>query len=1044
MKKVTLVSLFVLILIFFILGIFSFSIVQALSCGDNISESTILSSDLGNCTGFALNINASNVVLDCAGYTISVNETEYWDGGIYVYNVNNVIIKNCIINGFSTYSSGAGINLTGGNNHSIIYNRFYGLSQVVITSSSNVLGSLNISDNYVNSSGNYAFILNIENSTIDNNTILNAHNTALYLNGTNNIISRNFINATITESGIWLLNSFSGIFDNNTVSSSGVYGINIPSGTNNSINFTNNSIYDNNRSAIYVASGVDMSNKLIWHNNFYNNDNGIGGGGYQITTGTTDDYNLSFNGQGNYWGRNSCPLFIAGTDVDRNEFVDSYPYDDSFAWLIDSSPPSCDLTAPEIVLVSPENDNITYSSTVTFVCSANDSETALKNVTLYGNFSGSLENNETNSSPVNGSETTFTIGILDGYYIWFCRACDNISNCDMSSGHGIYVSANAPVYSSNLTNSTYAGEAVLHSLYWQDNNTLSSYIFSFDNGNGTFTNETWQNFTGLTNWSNVTKLVHSTVGSTIQWMVYANDSFGNLNVSLNYSYVTTDGINPVASQGTNPVDYYNDSDNSITFDMKCYDNVAVSWIQLWTNTTGTWHANYTNSSYTNNTWINLTFTGIPDGSNYKWAVWCNDTSGNTNITDNRTFNVTDGTAPTVTLNLPTSNDYLNSTNVTFNCSATDSTELANINLYGNWSGGWHLNDTVNKNGTSNSTLLYKTLTTNASYRYNCYVCDILGNCGFAADNKTFTVDTREPTVSLSTLDDAEYSLSSGGTKTVIFHFDVDDNDGLGIDECYLYIEDDITVNEDDITVNEDETLSYVFDDDGSYDWKVGCVDYAGNDHNSSERTVVINPYSSSSSGSTDTSDDDEETTDTNKTINAGNLTAVNSINTISGLSMWDKIQFDYEGIVHTITMKNVTTTSATIEVNSTPVTFTLNIGQIKELDLNENGKNDFSITLRSITNQEAKLLLKSIEETNITLVSEENSTGNLTSTSSKIDIKIAPEAWKWISLALIVIIVAFLVATILFLEKRKKRLGRGAKSGKSGKPSTTKKKYVFK
>jgi hypothetical protein len=39
--------------------------------------------------------------------------------------------------------------------------------------------------------------------------------------------------------------------------------------------------------------------------------------------------------------------------------------------------------------------------------------------------------------------------------------------------------------------------------------------------------------------------------------------------------------------------------------------------------------------------------GIPDGSNYQWAVWCNDTSGLTNITENRTLNI-DNTAPAIT------------------------------------------------------------------------------------------------------------------------------------------------------------------------------------------------------------------------------------------------------------------------------------------------------------------------------------------------------------------------------------------------------------
>ncbi|MCX6742498.1 MAG: right-handed parallel beta-helix repeat-containing protein [Candidatus Pacearchaeota archaeon] len=102
-----------------------------------------------------------------------------------------------------------------------------------------------------------------------------------------------------------------------------------------------------------------------------------------------------------------------------------------------------------------------------------------------------------------------------------------------------------------------------------------------------------------------------------------------------------DTVAPVAVQGTNPIDNYNSSSSSVTFDIQCSDNIGVSTIQLWTNTTGNWSANYSNSSYANNTWLNITVAGIPSGLNYnyKWAVWCNDSAGNTNITQNRTLNV---------------------------------------------------------------------------------------------------------------------------------------------------------------------------------------------------------------------------------------------------------------------------------------------------------------------------------------------------------------------------------------------------------------------
>lgn len=136
---------------------------------------------------------------------------------------------------------------------------------------------------------------------------------------------------------------------------------------------------------------------------------------------------------------------------------------------------------------------------------------------------------------------------------------------------------------------------------------------------------------------------------TYLWGAWCNDTDGIGDWAEINRTVTVDTHAPAPSQGTNPVDNYNDSDGSITFDFKCLDNLFNSTIQLWTNTTGTWSANYSNSSYTNNTWLNITVTGIPEGTNYKWAVWCNDSAGNSNFSENRTFAI-DAISPTFSSN----------------------------------------------------------------------------------------------------------------------------------------------------------------------------------------------------------------------------------------------------------------------------------------------------------------------------------------------------------------------------------------------------------
>jgi hypothetical protein len=104
-----------------------------------------------------------------------------------------------------------------------------------------------------------------------------------------------------------------------------------------------------------------------------------------------------------------------------------------------------------------------------------------------------------------------------------------------------------PTYSLNLTNSTLAGTPVMHSLYWQDNFGLSYAIFSFDNCTGSLQNITGMALSGTSAWSNFTVVINSTVGCTIRWCIYANDTSNNWNGTSclqPFSYVTTPAAVP--------------------------------------------------------------------------------------------------------------------------------------------------------------------------------------------------------------------------------------------------------------------------------------------------------------------------------------------------------------------------------------------------------------------------------------------------------------------------------------------------------------------
>lgn len=115
----------------------------------------------------------------------------------------------------------------------------------------------------------------------------------------------------------------------------------------------------------------------------------------------------------------------------------------------------------------------------------------------------------------------------------------NISDLNIDYTVGGGADTTAPKWQTNSTNSTIAGYLTQHKINWTDDTALSGYIFSFDNGTGSFTNDSWVSFTGTQNWTNVTKVINSTVGSAIRWIVYANDSSNNLNATSTFSYLTT-------------------------------------------------------------------------------------------------------------------------------------------------------------------------------------------------------------------------------------------------------------------------------------------------------------------------------------------------------------------------------------------------------------------------------------------------------------------------------------------------------------------------
>ncbi|MCK5176382.1 MAG: DUF2341 domain-containing protein, partial [Candidatus Aenigmarchaeota archaeon] len=238
-----------------------------------------------------------------------------------------------------------------------------------------------------------------------------------------------------------------------------------------------------------------------------------------------------------------------------------------------------------------------------------------------------------------GSEETSSLS--DGFYNVTVYANDTVGNMNSSIRY-FTVDTTKPTYSNNSTNSTEVGEYILHSLKWTDNINLSGYIFSFDNGTGTFSNDSWVAFSANPDWSNVSKYVNSTVGSNIQWRVYANDTAGNMNTSLTYSFLTTS-----AGDSTSPIITVQSPTN------KSYNTTTV-WFNTTLNEEGSWcgysldgAANVTMTNSSGN-W-NAQNNSMTEGQ-HEVTFSCNDTTGNMNTSGATIVFTVDLTKPTYSLN----------------------------------------------------------------------------------------------------------------------------------------------------------------------------------------------------------------------------------------------------------------------------------------------------------------------------------------------------------------------------------------------------------
>ncbi len=169
--------------------------------------------------------------------------------------------------------------------------------------------------------------------------------------------------------------------------------------------------------------------------------------------------------------------------------------------------------------------------------------------------------------------------------------------------------------------------------------------------------------------------INDSVGLTWGWNVTCYNGTSHFNTTTSLAF-GVDGNPPEVTIDDPDDNTYTTDLNTTLFKYTVVDTSNPEYSLVYTNFSGTWQVNHTNSSYTSNVQIaidlmhaNHTNTTLPDGR-YIWGVTANDSAGNKDTSGNRTV-IIDTIFPTaVTISAPGNNTFSNDATPEFTWTAT--------------------------------------------------------------------------------------------------------------------------------------------------------------------------------------------------------------------------------------------------------------------------------------------------------------------------------------------------------------------------------------
>ncbi|RKY41342.1 MAG: hypothetical protein DRP85_06620, partial [Candidatus Makaraimicrobium thalassicum] len=493
----------------------------------------------------------------------------------------------------------------------------------------------------------------------------------------------------------------------------------------------NSTTVDENGNAVKDQYGNDATISVNW----YNETDQIGSG-ENITWSIPTDYEL---GSETIKANSTAEYYYPGEDT-----VSVWVY----GWA-------------NVTMLQPNDGSYGENEAINVVCRVTDANvsSAIQNypVEFFDNQT-SLGKQLTNATGY-ASKTINTNSLSEGAHELRCVIYDNETlyyNASVSEDSTtIIVDKTTPLiyYNPNTdANGSYARNWIFINVSVEDENVDTVLLY----WNGTA--EQFQSKAGNIYWSNKTGLSDG----TYEFYAWVNDTVGNQNQT---------GVRKVTVDTTPPAISIASPEN------KTY---ATDWVWANVSLSESGICNYTLDSgslqpmqNSSSTYWYANVSGLSEGA-HTITYYCNDSVGNQNSTS-VTFSV-DITLPVVLLNSPQDSYNSSSSTVTFSCHVYDNIKIVNVSLYANFTGSWQIVAT-NSSGVNNTDYYFSQTLSDGRYVWNCKACDD-ANCAFNTTNRTITIDTQAPQVTIVMPENKTYNISSVDLK----HVTTDEN----LEACWYY------------------------------------------------------------------------------------------------------------------------------------------------------------------------------------------------------------------------------------------------------------------